>query len=455
MKIIIVGAGRIGYSIARELSRERHEITVIDCDDENIEYVANTLDVYTLNGNGASYDILKEAEAGRADLLIAVAQADETNLLACLTAKKLGVRHTIARVRNRDYIKQASILKDELGLSMTINPEEAVANEISRILRFPAASKVESFANGKAESVEIRIGPNSPLAGLQISDFHHKFTDNVLVCAVSRDKDVYIPRGDFVLKAGDRLNIIGAYKEINCFLKKNNSVSRGIRSVIVLGGGVTSFYLVRQLINTGISLKVIDKDESCCAKLKSVFPKAGLVLADGTRASVLNEEGLSSADAFVAATGDDGDNIITSMYAASLGVKKVITRIKEGHIIRMLVDSSLDSIIQPSSIATQRIVQYVRHMQNAYDSNSIDALYYMFEGRIETLEFKINSTFPYLNIPLKKLHISKDALIASIIREGACIIPGGDNMIRSGDSVIITTSRIGVSRLEDIMEAQR
>lgn len=455
MKIIIVGAGRIGYSIARELSRERHEITVIDCDDENVEYVANTLDVYTLSGNGASYDILKEAEAARADLLIAVTRDDEINLLSCLTAKKIGVRHTIARVRNRDYIKQASILKDELGLSMTINPEEAVANEISRILRFPAASKVESFANGKAESVEIRIAPNSPLAGLQISDFHHKFTDNVLVCAVSRDKDVYIPRGDFILRAGDRLNIIGAYKEINCFLKKNNSVSRGVKSVIVLGGGVTSFYLVRQLINTGMSLKVIDKDEACCAKLKSIFPKTGLVLADGTRASVLNEEGLSSADAFVAVTGDDGDNIITSMYAASLGVKKVITRIKEGHIIRMLLDSSLDSIIQPSSIATQRIVQYVRHMQNAYDSNSIDALYYMFEGRIETLEFKINSTFPYLNIPLKQLHVSKDALIASIIREGTCIIPGGDNMIRSGDSVIITTSRIGVSRLEDIMEAHK
>lgn len=453
MKIIIAGAGRIGYSIAAELSKEKHDITVIDHDSDRTVDIVNTLDVITMSGNGASYDVLEEAGAEKADLLIAVTEADETNLLSCLTAKKLGVPRTIARVRNREYYKLASLLKDELGLSMTINPEEATANEISRILRFPVASKVEPFANGKAESIEIKIGADSPLNGLQLSNFRNKITDKVLVCAVARGNDIYIPRGDFTLQAGDRLNVIGGFKDINSFLKRNNTAKHGIKTIMIFGGGMIALYLARQLANTGMKLKVIERNDKACAALKTYCPKAELVHADGTRSDVLNEEGLSDADAFVAITGDDEDNVITSMYASSLGVGKIITKVNETHIVKMLVGGSLESVIQPSSIATQNIVQYVRSMQNAYDS-SVDALYYMFEGSVETLEFKVNDSFTCIDIPLKKLHVARNALVAAIIRNGTCIIPSGDDEIHSGDSVIVTTSRKGTLRLEDVVEVR-
>lgn len=452
MKIIVAGAGRIGYSIASELSKEKHDITVIERDVSVCQEIDDTLDVFTLNGNAADCDILEEAGAPTADLLIAVTQADEANLMICLTAKKLGVKHTIARVRNKEYYKQISIFKNEFGLSMTINPEEATAGEISRILRFPSALKVEPFAKGTAESIEIRIGTDSPLSDLKIADFHGKFSDRVLICAVSRKNEVFIPRGDFVLRAGDRLNIVGAYKEIVSFLKKVTGGISSVKTVIVLGGGTVSRYLLSQLDGSGIAIKVIEKDEEACARISSEFPKAGLVFADGRKSNILTEEGIESADAFVALTGDDDDNVITSMYAMSLGIKKVITKIKEGHIIRMLEAGNLDSIVQPSGIATQHVVKYVRSMQNAY-SSSIDALYYTFDGRVEILEFRIKGSPDYINIPIKYLHISRDALIASIIHDGKCIIPSGDDVISSGDSVIVATVRSGVFRPEDVLEA--
>ena len=452
MKIIVAGAGRIGYSLALDLSCEKHDITVIEQNSAVCSEVSDTLDVFTLCGNAAACDILEEAGAAQADLLIAVTQADETNLIICLTAKKLGVRHTIARVRNNDYYKQISIFKNEFGLSMTINPEEATAGEISRILRFPSALKVEPFAKGRAESVEIRVAADSALDGLKMSDFHTRFSDRVLICAVARGKQAIIPRGDFVLQSGDRLNIVGAYREIGSFLKSVNGAVTSVKAVIVLGGGTVTRCLLRQLAGSGISVKVIEKDEEKCARISSEFPRAGLVFADGCKSNVLMEEGLEQADAFVAITSDDDENVITSMYAMSKGVRRVVTKIKEGHLIRMMESNTLDCIIQPSAVATQLVVQYVRSMQNAYDS-SIDSLYHTFDGRVEMLEFRIIGAPKYIGIPLKQLKISHDALIAAIIRDGKCVIPGGDDAICSGDSVIIATTRDGVARVSDILEA--
>lgn len=451
MKIIVAGAGRIGYTIAGELCREHHDITVIERDAKVCSQVSNTLDVFTVNGNAAASDILEEADVANTDLLIAVTQADETNLMICLTARKLGVAHTIARVRNREYYKQISLFKNEFGLSMTINPEEATAGEIARILRFPSALKVEPFAKGSAESIEIRVAEDGVLNGLRISDFHSRFSDHVLICAVQRKKDVFIPKGDFVLEAGDRLNIVGGYHEIGSFLKKVSGRVSDVKTAIVFGGGTVANYLLSQLEGAGIAVKVIERNEEACAAIAEEFPKAMVVLADGRRSEILTEEGLGSADAFVAATGDDDDNVITSMYALSLGVKKVVTKIKEDHIIHMLESTTLDSIVQPSGIAAQYVVQYVRSMQNAYES-SIDALYHTFDGRVEILEFRIAGNPGFLNKPIKDLHISHDALIASIIRMGECIIPSGDDEIRAGDGVIVATTRNGVSRPEDVLE---
>lgn len=451
MKIVIAGAGRVGYSIARELSKENHDIIVIEQDEKKLQEVSNNLDVLTLSGNAASYDTLKQAELKNADLLIAVTEADEVNLLCCLAAKKLGVTHTIARVRNRDYFRQTAFLKDELGLSMTINPEEETASEISRILRFPFASKVEAFANSKAESVEIKVTQDSVLNNMKVADLRLKL-GNVLVCAVLRNKEAFIPRGDFVIKAGDRLNVIGSYKEINEFTKKLGR-SHKTKNVLVLGGGNIAYYLANQLKGAGVSLKVIERKKDACEKLKDAFPKVNIVYGNGTNPDVLSEEGLEIADAFVAVTGDDEDNIISSMFAITSGVEKVITKIKESKFIKMLEAEQLDSIVQPSSIATQRVVRYVRSMQNAYDI-SIDALYYIFEQSVEILELTINNHFPYSGIPLKDLAVSHDALVSAIIHNGHCIIPGGDDCISAGDIVILTTTRKGILSLDDVVEVK-
>lgn len=452
MKIVIAGVGRIGYSIAQELSKENHDITVIEQDEKRLKEVENTLDVMTLVGNAASFETLNELKLKDTDLLIAAMKEDELNMLCCLTAKKLGVRHTIARVRNRDYFRQTEFLKDDLGLTMTFNPEEDTASDISRILRFPSASKVESFANSKAESVEIRVGESSPLVNMKLYDLKLKTDANILVCAVARGKDVFIPRGDFEIKAGDRINIIGSYREINKFIKKLGGRKHGVKTVLILGGGNIAYYLAKQLANLGITIKVIEKDKKACEKFKTAFPKANVVLADGTNPEILSEEGLEMADAFVAITGDDEDNVISSMFAMSVGVDKVIAKIKESHIIRMLAGNNIDSIVQPSSIATQKIVRYVRSMQNAYDS-SLDSLYYIFERKVEIMELKVNENADYLDIPIKQLKVRNDAIIASINRNGICIIPSGDDVIKAGDEVIVATTHKGITKLDKVLEA--
>ena len=453
MKIVIAGAGRIGSAIVQELAQENHDITVIDINETRIKDISNNFDVQTLQGNAASYDTLKEAELKDTDLLIAVTKDDAVNLLCCLAARKMGVSHTIARVRNNDYFRQAEFLKEELGLSMTINPEEETANEISRILRFPLALKVESFANSKAESVEIKVTDAGGLNGVKLFDLRSKFGD-VLVCAAKRNGEVFIPRGDFVIQTGDRLNVIGSAKEIDKFIDKIGSHRHAAKKVLVLGGGNLAFYLAKQLANTGISLKIIEKRKEECAKLKDAFPKINVVYGNGNNPELLGEEGLQVADAYVAITGDDDDNIISSMYAMSSGVGKVITKIKESHIIKMLSNNQLDSIIQPSSIATQRIVRYVRSMQNAYEDSNIDALYYMFDRDVEVLELKVRDSFRFPNIPLKDMSVAHDAIIASIIRKGKCIIPSGDDFIQAGDTVVVSTTRRGVISLEDLVEAR-
>lgn len=452
MKIVIAGAGRIGYSIAHELSKENHDIIVIEKNEARLKEVSNNLDVLTLQGNAASYETLAQADLKDTDLLVAVTHEDEVNLLCCLTAKKLGVSHTIARVRNREYFKQTSFLKEELGLSMTINPELQTAMEISRILRFPAASKVESFAKGRAESIEYKVTPGSAIENTKLSDLRAKF-GNILICAVSRGSDIFIPRGDYVIKAGDRLNIIGSAKEINTCMKKVGNSKHGAKNVMVLGGGYIAYYLATSLENSGISLKVFEKNKEACASLKEAFPKIHIVYGNGTNPEILDEEGLEDADAFVAVTGDDDDNVISSMFAMTSGVSKVITKIKESHIIRMLANDKLDSVVQPSSIATQEIVKYVRSMQNAIDS-SIESLYYIFERNVEIIEISVKGTPKFNKIPLRDLSVSHDAIIASIIRNGRCIIPSGDDYITSGDKVIIATTRRGVLTVEDVVEAK-
>ena len=451
MNIIVVGAGRVGYAITEGLSREGHSVTIIDDSMERIDYTSNTLDVIAFCGNGASYEVLQQAQADRADLLIAVTSLDEINLLCCITAKKLGASHTIARVRNPEYYRQILFLKDELGLSMSVNPEQAAADEISRILRFPAAVKVEPFAKGKVELVEFRLGEKSPINGLVIKRLQAKTGAKVLVCAVERDDRVYIPKGDFTLQFGDRLSIVGSPEEVYNFFRATDALRRTVKTVMILGGSKITAYLARQLTEVGMRVTIIEQSEERCAALIKAAPKATIIMGDGTRPEVLWEENVEGMDAFVALTGDDEDNIITSMYAKSSGAGKIIAKVNEDHLIKMMSGRDLDTFIQPKLLVSQSILQYIRTMQNAHGS-SVETLYYLYEGRIEALEFTVLPESRCIGIPLKDLGIRSSALVAAINRGAGCIIPVGSDVIQSGDSVIVITDKSGMRELDDILE---
>jgi trk system potassium uptake protein TrkA len=452
MNIVIVGAGKVGSAIAMELAKEKHDLTVIDVNADKINEISNTLDVITLNGNGASYDTLREAGADKADLLIAITGADEINLLCCITARKLGAAHTIARVRNPEYDRQMFFLREELGLSLAINPEQAAADEISRLLSLPSASRVDSFSRGGLELAEFRVTPESKLDGMALSNLQTLCKAKVLVCAIERDEKVYIPKGSFVLKAMDKLNIIGASNEVYSFFNNIGALRHRIKNVVILGGGKISIYLAKQIIDIGMKVKVIEQKAERCAELKKAVPKASVILGNGTKPELLTEEGIGDADAFIALTGYDENNIITALYAASQGAGKVIVKVNESHIIKMMSGMQLDSFVQPKQLVSQRIIQYVRAMQNAYGI-SVETLYPLFDGRIEALEFIVSSSFKYINKPLKSLPIRQGVLVAAINRGRRSFIPNGEDYLAEGDSVVVVSDTRGMQRLEEIVTA--
>ena len=454
MRIVIVGAGRMGREIALRLSDEGHDITVVDEDEENLESVSNSMDVMTLPGNGADYSVLSEAGAGDSDLLIAVTNDDAVNLLCCLTGKKLGVRYTAARVRTMEYFRQMVFLKDELGLSLVLNPEQAAAAEISRILRFPSAAKVDSFAKGRAEMVEHIIDETSPLCSLRLDKFGSRYGRGILIAAVERGDDVVIPRGDFVLQAGDLIHVVGAPREISVFFKAIGAYKRSVKNVMMLGGGRISLYLGTYLLNAGIRVTIIERNEEHCEAIKEILPKAEILLGDGTDPSLLEEEGISTVDAFVALTGSDQNNIITSMFARKSGAGKVITKVNSDSFRLMAADAKLDSFVLPKNSTADIVVSYVRAVQHSLDIAGIESLHDIAYGKAEVIEFAINGDGDMLGVPIRELSIRHDTLIAAIIRGSQCIMPGGSDTFMRDDVVIAVTTKFGMKRFSDIFEGQ-
>lgn len=452
MNIIVVGAGRMGHALADRLADEGHDVTLVDRNEERLAEIANTTDVMTMEGNGADYSVLTAAGVAEADLLIAVTNEDAVNMLCCLTSKKLGVKYAVARVRTMEYYRQMVFLKDELGLSLVLNPELAAASEISRVLRFPSAAKVESFAKGRAELMEFGIAEGTPLAGLRLARMREKYGSGILICAVQHEGKIIIPKGDFRLSSGDVAYIVGAPARMSAFFKSAGLYKRSVKSVILLGGGRITLYLSQELLAAGIRVKIIERDEQHCEIIKGILPKAEVMLGDGTDPKVLEEEGIRTCDAFVALTGSDQDNIITSMFAARSGAGKVITKVNDDYYRRMVDARGLESFVTPKSIAADSIVQYVRAMQNSLEASGIQSLHEIADGRAEALEFAISSKHAFLGKPLKSLRIRKDTLLAAIIRAGACIIPGGDDVLKLDDNVIAVTTRFGMQRIEDIFE---
>ena len=451
MNIVLVGVGRMGGEIAIRLADEGHDITVVDSDAERLEQIANTVDAMTLLGNGADYSVLSEAGVADADLLIAVTNEDAVNMLCCLSGKKLGVKNTVARVRTMEYFQQMVFLKDELGLSLVLNPEQAAAAEISRILRFPSAAKVDSFAKGRAEMVEHTVEAGSSLCSLRLDRLRSKH-GGILIAVVERGEDVFIPRGDFVLQEGDAIHVVGSPNAISGFFKGIGCYKRSVRDVMLLGGGRISLYLGAYLMGAGIRVKIMERDEQHCETIKEILPKAEVLLGDGTDPKVLVEEGIRSADAFVALTGSDQNNIITSMFAQREGVGKVIVKVNEDAFRIMAGSQKLDSFVLPKNAAAEIVVSYVRAMQHSINTVGIESLHDIAYGKAEVLEFSINGDAPNLGVPIKELDIRRDTLIAAIIRNNQCIIPGGSDTMEKNDTVIAVTTKFGMKGFADIFE---
>ena len=450
MNIIIVGAGKIGFTLAQFLTREGHDVTVIERSSDRITLVNTTLDAISICGE-VDIDLLRLAGAAQADLLIAATDSDEANILCCMMARKLGTNHTIARVRQQKHYEEVILLREELGLSMTINPEHTAAGEISRVLRFPSAAKVEPFAKGQAELVEFRVREDSPLHGMALKNFHNRFGRGTLICAVRRGEDVIIPGGDFVLQAGDSVNVVGAPKHIHAFFKDMGAFKKSAKYVLVVGGGHIGVYLTAQLLSMGIRVKLIEKDPDKCVLIKDHLPKAEVVCCDGSRPDILEEEGLRAMDAFVAITGSDEINIILASYAKTVGVDKVITKVNEEHLLSLAQSFGLEEPVQPRYITAQQVLQYVRSMDNASAASGVEMLRRILDGKLEVLEFRAGVSSPCVGVPLKDMAIRPDVLVAAIIRDGKCHIPGGSDEIWAGDSVLAVTTKQGMARLEDIL----
>ena len=452
MQIIVVGCGNVGLTLTEQLSKEGHNITVIEEKSSVVQSVVNNLDVLGIVGNGASYSIMKDAGIETADLMIAVTDSDELNLLCCLIAKKAGNCHTIARVRNPVYKKEINFIKEELGLSMVINPEEAAASEAGRLLKLPSATKIETFARGRAELVRLVIDENSRLCDLALKDIPTDLKKQVIIAVVSRGNEVYTPDGNFILRAGDEITIFGSSKNTVSFFKKLGLPSAKVHSTIIIGGGETAYYLAMQLIALGIKVTIFDKDPIRCKELTDLLPQALIINGDGTDKDMLLEEGVTRTESFVTLTNLDEENIMLSMYVKSINPKaKLITKVHRVNYGDIIGSLNIGSIIYPKNITADRIVQFVRGMSASKDSN-IETLYKLNDDKVEALEFIVRNGSPVIGKPLSQMKIKKGVLIACINHYGEIISPTGESVIRDRDSVIVVTTLTGLKDISDILE---
>ncbi len=448
MKIVIIGDGKIGSTVSALLQAEGHDIVIIDKNVDALDDTLNMQDIMCVEGNGALYDVQVEAGVRDADLLIACTMSDELNMLACLVAKKIGAKATIARVRDPEYYKQLRYIKDDLGLSMVINPEYSTAQEMARVLTFPAATKIELFARGRVELVEFVLSDASPLDGLSLAELYKKYKIRILICAVQRDKDIFIPNGDFILRSKDRIHITAAHADVENFFKTIRNLRGKVRSIIIVGGGKIAYYLADRLIKLSMNVKIIESDYARCAEISELLPKATVICGDGTDQTLLREEGIESVDGFVALTGIDEENMILSIYAKNCGVSKVIAKVNRDSYMEMGEQLGLESIVSPKRVAANNVASFVRAMENSAGSN-IETLYRLVDGQVEALEFVVREDASYLGVPLRDLSLRPNVLVASIVRNRIPIVPDGNSCIEMGDSVIVVTAN---QRLQDLRE---
>ncbi len=451
MKIIVVGCGKIGTTIIENLVDEGHNVVAIDEKAEVVSEISNIYDVMCVCGNGADCDVLEEADVQNAQMLISVTGSDELNMLSCFIGKKMGAEHTVARIRNPEFNdKNLAFLKQQLGISLVINPELLAAQELFNILKLPSAVNIETFSRGNFEMVELILKENSVLDGMNLIDIRKKHKGNYLVCVVHRDDEVYIPSGDFVLKSGDKIGLTAAPTEIEKLLKKLSLSRKEAHDVMILGASTTAYYLSKLLLKSGNNVKIIDIDKDRCDEISSELPGAVVIMGNGAEQELLLEEGIGSMDAFVSLTGMDEENILISFFASAQNVSKVITKVNNTKLASMAEKLGLESIVSPKNIIANVLLRYARALQNSMGSN-IETLYRLMDGKAEAIEFNVLPDFKFINIPLKDLSLKQNILIAGIIRNRKALIPSGDDVILSGDRVVILAAGQTINELSDII----
>ena len=452
MKVIVIGNGKVGKTIVEHTLQEGHEVIVVDKNPTNIEEIIDQYDVMGVCGNGASYDILKSAGVDKADLVVAATDSDETNILACLISQKIGAKSTIARVRSYEYKNQLNIIREGLGITMPINPESETADEITKILNFAEAIRVDSFAKGNVDLVELFIPEGNPLIDESLLSIYQTYQIKVLVCAVQRNDEVIIPSGSFTFKAKDKIYITANNRAtLKTFLSKSQLLESKIKSVMIVGGGKISAYLGKELIKNKFQVKILESDYNRCVELSTLLPNATIIHGDGSDQRILLEEGLENTDAIVCLTGNDEENMIIAMYAHQQKVKKVITKINKPSLVGLMESVSTASVVSTKDITASKIISYIRAVSNKRGSNVI-TLYKLVNNKVEALEFLAKENKRIVNIPLKDLKLKKNILIAAIIRDGNVIIPSGNDYITTNDKVIVVTANHQLSDLNGILE---
>jgi len=453
MRILIVGDGKVGHTLATELLREGHDITIIDQDDEVIKKTTDNLDVICVQGNGANASTLMEAEVDRADILIAATATDEINMLCCLIGKHLGAKFSIARIRDPEYGESLQVLQHELGIDMTINPERATAQEISRMLRFPFANNVEPFAKGRVELVEFLAREDDVIVGKPMKELTARHSDlpKVLYCAVEREGAVVIPGGDFVIEPGDRVHVAADLVTITQFFRHIGRSAKPVKNMMVLGGGRISYYLAKMVERMGIRVSMFEINPEKAKMLSEALTHADIIEGDGTDQDLLEQENLAGMDAFIALSNRDEENLMVGLYAKNRGVPKVIVKTNRYAYKDVIANLGLENLVSPRIITCNMILRYVRARVNAHGT-TVEKLYRLVDGKAEALEFIAKKGDPYVGIPLKKLSVRKGTLVAIILHRGKVIVPFGDDVIEAGDHVVIISTASGISDLNEVIK---
>ena len=452
MRILVVGDGKVGHALAENLAREDHDVVIVDRAEDVLAHSEDTLDVLCVRGNGANAQTLMEAGVDKADIIIAATASDETNMLCCLVGKRLGAKYAVARIRDPEYNESLNLLQRELGIDRAINPEKATAQEISRLLRFPFASNIETFAKGRVELVEFRAQEKDVMVGVPLKDLsrHNKGIPQVLYCAIERGDEVIIPNGETVIQMGDRVHVAADPVTITAYFRYLGKHSFRVKRVMLLGGGRISYYLAKIIVPMGIKVSLIELNKEKAADLSERLPDVDVIWGDGTDQELLDQEGLREMDAFVTLCDRDEENLMTGLFAATQGVRKVIVKNNRAPYMDIIASLGLDSMVSPKAITCANILRYVRALANSQGS-AVEKLYRLMDGKAEALEFIAQEGAPYIGIPLKDLTLRKNTLVAVIVRKGKVIVPFGNDHIEAGDSVVIVAGESGLSDLNEVI----